>query len=433
MTEAKIADVIAWSGLNSQGQATVACRVVSTSGDVGVALVPSGTSRGFHEAIEVVDVGSSGSPRRGMGSAVRAVVGPLRSAVLGLAVADQRLVDEALAAADGTPDKRNLGANAILAVSLATAQAAAASSGRGLWQHVRALSGTQQCRLPRPMVSIFSGGLHAPGGHPIQDFLVIPLAPDTMSEALSIAMMVRDRTVALMEQSTGFEVRLAPSGAVYNTLPSAEAVLDLLNRAAVAAGYSPGSDIGIAIDLAAGGLKVDGGYIIDPGGQPITPSELMLVFEHWRRDYGVAILEDPFGDDDWQDWAALTATIAATCQLIGDDLFTTSSSRLRQGISMHAANAVLLKPTQCGTLTELLDVAKAAKAAGYATVVSQRSVETEDTSIADIAVGSGANEAKFGPLVHSERIAKYNRLLELEATENLRLAPWAVPAARPAN
>jgi enolase len=361
-----------------------------------------------------------------MRSAIESIMGPIRSAVVGLPSADQRLLDRTLVDADGTPDKRKLGSNALLAVSLATAQAASASSGDPLWRHVAGLAeyDADRCELPRPMVSILSGGQHARGAHPIQDFLVIPLAAETLSEALTVATRVRDEAMTLVERATSLPARLAPSGALYNSLPSADGSLELLDEAARAAHFVPGVEVGFAIDLAAADLAVNGGYIIDPSGIQLSPAELLAMFDRWQRVFGVVSLEDPFGDDEWADWVVLTDRLGNRSQILGDDLFTTALSRFDYGVSIGAANAVLLKPNQCGTLTELLDVALSAKRAGYSSIVSQRSVETEDTAIADIAVGCGADQAKFGPLVHSERLAKYNRLLELEAVEGMRLAPW---------
>lgn len=431
MHDSVIEKVEAWTALNSQGQPTIACAVELDTGERGTALVPSGTSRGRHEATELAGGETSARPA-GVASAVAAIGGPIKAAVAGLRAADQRGLDRALLEADGTPDKHRLGANAMLAVSLATAGAAARGQGSTLWRHVAEVSGldAREAALPRPMISLLAGGLHAPGGHPIQDFLVIPLAASTISEALAVAARMREAVAAALARTGDGRAEMAPSGAFYNKLPTALATLTLLNEGAASAGLDPGRDVGFAIDLAAGSLYTQAGYTIDPGSEPLDAAAVVDLLEGWHRELGVVLLEDPFDDDDWPAWLLATSRLGGTCHLVGDDLFVTNLQRVRRGVETGAANAVLLKPNQCGTLTELLDVSSHAAANGYTQVVSQRSVETEDTSIADVAVGCGADQVKFGPLFHSERLAKYNRLLELEFSERLRLRPWRSPISR---
>ncbi len=396
--------------LDSRGQPTLAAEVTLATGARAAAMVPAGASTGSHEARELRDGSGSGYAGRSVGRAVDSVNGELARAVAGCDAREQAKIDRLMISLDGTLDKRRLGANAILGVSLAVARAAAAAEGVPLWRY---LAGDRRAALPTPMINIISGGLHAGGNLDFQDFMVIPRGSPTLAAALEMAAQIHrrlsERLAAQGHRLTG----VADEGGLGPWLDSNRAALDLL------AGALPAQNqVSIAIDVAATHFCRDGLYRLRREGRDLTSAELSDLLESWTRDYPIAFLEDPLAEDDWDGWKALTTRLGAGVKLVGDDLFVTNLARLERGIRDGAANAVLVKMNQAGTLTETFEVIDRARAAGYTAIVSARSGETEDSFLADLAVASGAGWIKVGSVTRSERLAKYNRLLEIEQWES---------------
>jgi enolase len=407
-----ISSVRGWEVLDSRGRPTVACEVVLAGGARGRASVPSGASTGRYEARELRDGG-----RRHGGFGVRAAVTnvghQLARAVQGLDCADQGAVDAALLAADGTPDLARMGANAILAVSVAVARAAAQASGIPLYMSL--LRPGEHPLLPLPMVNIISGGAHAAQSIDIQDFLVVPLGADCFSEALEWAARVRAATAELFERHGFSPALVADEGGLSASLPSNRAALELLTDGIGRAGLTPGEQVGIAIDVAAAQLVgPDGRYLLDSEGRSVTRDELLAELRQWCREFPVVSVEDPLADDDWDGWARAT-TMLGQVQLLGDDLLVTRTARLRRAVESETASAILVKPNQCGTLSAAREALDEAQRAGYAAVVSARSGETEDAWLADLAVGWRSGQIKVGSTMRSDRTAKWNRLLDIEA------------------
>ncbi len=401
--------------LDSRGNPTVEVDVRLRGGAFGRAIVPSGASTGRHEAVELRD----GDPTRYEGkgvlravSAVNDVIGP---AICGDADAvDQPKLDARLSELDGTANKANLGANAILGVSLATAHAAAAAAGQPLYRY---LGGSEACVLPMPMVNIISGGRHAAGGLDMQDFLVIPIGAETYREALQMVVAVYRAVGRILSQTRPYPYGVADEGGYGPPLPCHEDALGLLYDATRLAGYrcARNGDIVIGIDVAATEFIGDGGqYVLRAEGRAFTSRELVDLLDHWSKTYPIISIEDGLAEDDWDGWDYLSTKMGGSTQLIGDDLFTTNPERLARGADDGIANAVLVKPNQIGTLTETLETVKLAQERGYLPVISARSGETEDTTIADLAVATGAGQIKIGSITRSERLAKYNRLLRIE-------------------
>ena len=401
--------------LDSRGNPTVEVDVRLRGGAFGRAIVPSGASTGRHEAVELRD----GDPTRYEGkgvlravSAVNDVIGP---AICGDADAvDQPKLDARLSELDGTANKANLGANAILGVSLATAHAAAAAAGQPLYRY---LGGSEACVLPMPMVNIISGGRHAAGGLDMQDFLVIPIGAETYREALQMVVAVYRAVGRILSQTRPYPYGVADEGGYGPPLPCHEDALGLLYDATRLAGYrcARDGDIVIGLDVAATEFVGDGGqYVLRAEGRAFTSRELVDLLDHWSKTYPIISIEDGLAEDDWDGWDYLSTKMGGSTQLIGDDLFTTNPERLARGADDGIANAVLVKPNQIGTLTETLETVKLAQERGYLPVISARSGETEDTTIADLAVATGAGQIKIGSITRSERLAKYNRLLRIE-------------------
>jgi enolase len=401
--------------LDSRGRPTVEADVDLASGVSASASVPSGASTGRHEARERRD-GGVRYGGRGVLGAVAAVCGEIASAVTGLDATDQAAIDARLLELDGTPDKRRLGANAVLAVSLAVARAGAAARGRPLWRHIADRS--HGPRLPVPMVNLISGGLHARQGLEFQDFLAIPLRAESFAGALETLVAVRDQLeVELMAR--GLSTLKADEGGFGPALDSPDAALELIASAVTGADLAYGEDVAIGLDVAATHLPAAAG--------PELIERLAALCER----HPIVSIEDPLGEDDWEGWRGATARLGGRAQIIGDDLFATSAARVQRGIAEGAADAVLVKMNQVGTLTETLAVVDLARRAGWRAVVSARSGETEDAALADLAVGSGAGQIKVGSLAQSERLAKYNRLLRIE--EELGAEAYAGwPSAPPA-
>jgi enolase len=398
--------------LDSRGRPTVEVEVRCRGGAWGRAIVPSGASTGRHEAVELRD----GDPARYGGLGVLKAVAHVRDEIaprlLGVPATEQQRIDGLLVELDGTPNKSRLGANAILGVSLACAHAAAAARNQPLWRY---LDPTVKARLPLPMVNLISGGLHAGGNLDFQDFLLLPVGARSYSEALEMTAGVY-RALGAVLTRRGYEgVLVGDEGGYGPRLRSNEEALEVIVRAIEEAGYAPGRQAAIALDVASTHFLRDGRYHLKTGGgAALRSDELVELLRQWVDAYPVLSIEDGMAEDDWDGWQALTAALGRRVQLIGDDLFVTNPERLRQGIARSVANSVLVKVNQIGTLTETLEVVTMAQAAGYRAVISARSGETEDCTIADLAVATGAGQIKIGSVARSERLAKYNQLLRIE-------------------
>jgi enolase len=403
--------VVAWEALDSRGTPTVACAIRTESGAEGEAVVPSGASTGAHEADERRD-GGERYAGKGVRDAVAAFRAEIEPALVGRDALDQAGVDSALRALDGTPNLSRLGANAVLAASVACAIGAARSMGLPLW---RALCPDLPPLLPLPMVNVISGGAHAGGLVDVQDFLVVPVGAATFAEAIEWASRVRAASAAVL-RTRGYEVALvADEGGLAAPLPSNRAALDVLLEGIERSGLEPGTEVAIAVDVAATQLLTDDTYVLASENRRLRAGELVDEVAAWVDDYPIVSIEDAVGEDDMDGWRLATARLAGRIQLLGDDLFVTSPTRLRTGISEGIANAVLVKPNQVGTLTEARQVVVLAQEAGYATVLSARSGETEDSWLADLAVGWRTGQLKVGSTTRSERTAKWNRLLRIES------------------
>ncbi len=406
--------------LDSRGRPTLAVTAELSDGTAGAAKVPSGASTGRHEAVELRDGDPAWHEGCGVRRAVSHVEEILSPALCGLDAEDQAAVDARLIELDGTADKSRLGANAILGVSCAVARAAARARGRELWRY---LAGHRPAVLPLPMINIISGGLHAGRAIEFQDFLIIPHGFGSLAAALEAAARVR-RIVRQRLEALGYRLTgIADEGGWGPRLGRNEAAVEILVDAIARAGFRPGAEISLALDVAASHFFQDRFYHFVSEGRRLSGHEMIALVEDWRRRYPIVSLEDALAEDEWEDWRRLTARLGATTQILGDDLFATNLERLERGIRDGLANAVLVKMNQIGTLTETFAVVDRARQAGWSTVVSARSGETEDDFLAELAVASGAGQIKIGSLAGSERLAKYNRLLEIEARSALPFDP----------
>ena len=405
---ATIADVRAREILDSRGNPTVEVDVRLSDGAFGRAAVPSGASTGQYEAVELRD----GDPSRfggvGVRTAVENVNRRLALAVSGVSAHDQGTVDHRLLDADGTPDKSAMGANAVLGVSLAVAHAAAASSGVPLYRHLGA-----GVTLPVPMLNILNGGKHAQDSTDIQEFMVAPAGIESFSDALRAGAEVYQALKRLL-RSGGHGTNVGDEGGFAPSSLTNRQALEVVHEAISAAGYRPGVDIFLALDPAASEFYHDGKYVLTREGTSLNSEEMVAFWEGLCSDFPIISLEDGMAEDDWEGWSALTARLGGKVQLVGDDLFTTNTQRIQRGIDTKAANSVLIKLNQIGTLTETLAAVNMSAAAGWTNVISHRSGETEDTTIADLAVALDAGQIKTGAPARSERVAKYNRLLRIE-------------------
>ena len=414
-----ITKVLAREVLDSRGNPTVEAEVHTSSGQRGLAIAPSGASTGSAEAFELRDTAEARYDGRGVRQAVTNVLETIAPAMKGFETLDQRGVDARLIELDGSRDKRNLGGNALLAVSLATAHAAAAARRVPLYRHLHELykqrdSSAPPPRMPVPMVNMISGGLHAGDNLDFQDFLIKPVGAANLAESLEWITRVYRRLGTLLSVS-GYEGRLVGDEGGYGPrLKSNVEAVEFLIRAIEAAGLRPGRDMAIALDVASSHFY-DGRYyrLMATGESRLTSDEMIEVMAELVEQYPVKSLEDPLAEDDWDGWQRLTARLGKRARLVGDDLFTTNVERLRQGIKLGAANSILIKLNQIGTLSETLDAIQLARQAGYSYIVSARSGETEDTTIADLAVATAAELIKIGSIVRGERLAKYNRLLRI--------------------
>ncbi|MGA2630438.1 MAG: phosphopyruvate hydratase [Terriglobia bacterium] len=396
--------------LDSRGNPTVEADVWLEDGSFGRASVPSGASTGKAEALELRDGDPKRYHGRGVLRAIENIEHAIAPALRGMDASDQGAVDARLCALDGTPNKSRLGANALLGVSLAAARAAAASAGVPLHKY---LGGSGAAELPVPMVNILSGVTHG-GSLDFQDFMVIPLRGERYSDALQDVIGVYRAMKDVLKSRGADQAGVAEEGGYAANLKSNEEGFDAMVEAIERAGLAPGKDAAISLDVAASHFWVDGRYRLAAERQELTAQDLVTRLEKWAAKYPLLSIEDGLAEDDWDGWKSLTERLGARCQLVGDDLFTTNPQRVQKGIELGVANAVLVKMNQIGTLTETLEVVTLAKRHGYRPVISARSGETEDSSIADLAVATGAGQIKIGSVTCSERMAKYNRLLRIE-------------------
>ncbi len=426
MTSTILCSLRAREILDSRGHPTVAVEAELEGGARALAAVPAGASTGSYEAHELRD----GDPGRFQGRGVRQVIanveGEIQDAVLGLDAAEQRVVDNALIALDGTLDKSRLGANALLGVSLASAHAAASAHRVSLYRH---LGGIRARVLPTPLMNLLNGGVHANNRLDVQEFMIVPGAAPTFAEGLRWGAEIFHALAELLAES-GLGTGLGDEGGFAPALDSSATAIGLLLRAIERAGYRPGDDVGIALDAAAGELLADGRYQLAGEDRVLEAEGLAEYWTDLMARYPIVSIEDPFGDDDWAAWENFTRSVGDRIQIVGDDLFATNVERLGRGVRDGAGNALLAKVNQAGTLSEALDAIEAAATAGFGVIVSHRSGETEDTTIADLAVGTNSGQIKTGSLARSERTAKYNRLLTIEDElgTGARYAGWRLPA-----
>ncbi len=405
-----ITDIHAREVLDSRGNPTVEVEVHLEDGAVGRAAVPSGASTGAHEAHERRDGDPARYGGKGVLGACDAVEGEIFDALGGMEVEDQRRLDAALIRLDGTPNKSRLGANAVLGVSLASARAAAVAAGEPLWRYV---GGVRASVLPVPMMNVLNGGAHADNPIDIQEFMIMPVGASGFGEALRAGAEVFHALRALLLEA-GESVNVGDEGGFAPRLASADAALGFVMRAIEKAGYRPGEEVALALDAAASEFWREGRYELAGEGRTLDAGGMVDYLADLCARYPVVSVEDGMAEDDWEGWRALTDRLGDATQLVGDDLFATNPERLARGLAEGAGNAVLVKVNQIGTLTEALDTADRAMRAGWGAVMSHRSGETEDTTIADLAVAIGCGQIKTGSLARSDRVAKYNRLLRIE-------------------
>jgi enolase len=405
----EIKQVHARQVLDSRGNPTVEVEVALASGASGRAAVPSGASTGEFEAVELRDGGSAWAGK-GVSGAVANVNGEIASAVAGVDAEDQSGLDQRMISLDGTPNKARLGANAILGVSLAAAKAAAAEEGMTLWRY---LGGEAAHVLPVPMMNLLNGGAHADNKVDFQEFMVVPVGFSSFSDGLRAGVEVYHALKKTLH-GRGLSTAVGDEGGFAPDLESNEAALQALVDGIEAAGYRPGDDVAIALDPATSEVFSDGAYVLEHEGRSLSSGDMAAYWADITARYPVVSLEDGMDENDWDGWKALTDSIGDRVQLVGDDLFVTNPERLRDGISRGVANSILVKVNQIGTLTETLEAIRIAREAGYTAVMSHRSGETEDTTIADLAVATGCGQIKTGAPSRSDRVAKYNQLLRIE-------------------
>ncbi|WP_243368554.1 phosphopyruvate hydratase [Microvirga solisilvae] len=405
-----IIDVYARQILDSRGNPTVEVDVTLEDGSMGRAAVPSGASTGAHEAVELRDGDKSVYLGKGVQKAVDAVNSEILEAIGGMDAEEQVLIDETMIELDGTPNKARLGANAILGVSLAVAKAAAEASTLPLYRYV---GGTQARVLPVPMMNIINGGAHADNPIDFQEFMIMPVGAPTLAEAVRMGAEVF-HTLKKALKDAGHNTNVGDEGGFAPNLPSAEAALDFIMKSIEQAGYKPGKDMVIGLDCAATEFFKNGSYVYEGTGQKLSPQQQAEYLAKLVSAYPIATIEDGMSEDDWEGWKAVTDLVGNKCQLVGDDLFVTNVKRISQGIKQGVANSLLVKVNQIGTLTETLAAVDMAHRAGYTAVMSHRSGETEDSTIADLAVATNCGQIKTGSLARSDRTAKYNQLIRIE-------------------
>ncbi|MGN0918970.1 MAG: phosphopyruvate hydratase [Oxalobacter sp.] len=405
-----IVDIIGREILDSRGNPTVECDVLLESGVLGRAAVPSGASTGSREAIELRDGDASRFNGKGVLNAIEHINTEIAEAIIGLDASEQAFLDRTLIDLDGTENKSRLGANAMLAVSLAVAKAAAEEAGLPLYRYFGGSAGMQ---LPVPMMNVVNGGAHADNNLNIQEFMIIPVGLPTFSSALRCGAEVFQALKKIL-QAKGLPTSVGDEGGFAPSIAHHEEAIQLILSAIEKAGYVPGKDVCIGLDCAASEFYRDGKYHLTGEGLVLSAEEFTALLENWCDKYPIISIEDAMAEDDWNGWAYLTERLGDRVQLVGDDLFVTNTKILREGIKQGIANSILIKINQIGTLTETFAAIEMAKRAGYTAVVSHRSGETEDSSIADLAVGTNALQIKTGSLSRSDRIAKYNQLLRIE-------------------
>lgn len=407
----KIIDIRAREILDSRGNPTVEADVILENGIIGRAAVPSGASTGQREAVELRDGDKSRYLGKGVLKAVAAVNGELRDAVVGMDADDLQSVDAKLIAVDGTPNKARLGANAILAISMATARAAANDAGLPLYRY---LGGDAATTMPVPMMNIINGGSHANNSVDLQEFMILPVGAPTIAEAVRYGAEVFHALQKVLNDR-GLNTAVGDEGGFAPDLTSNEAAIEVILEAIANAGFEAGKDIMLGIDAASSEFYKDGKYVLASEGRSLSSEELVDMFESWVNKYPIISIEDGMDENDWDGWKLLTDRIGDRVQLVGDDLFVTNTVILEQGIAKGVANSILIKVNQIGTLTETFAAIDMAKKAGYTAVMSHRSGETEDTTIADLAVATNVGQIKTGSLSRSDRVAKYNQLIRIEA------------------
>ena len=409
-----ITNIQAFEVMDSRGNPTVMAEVTLKSGEVGTAFAPSGASTGSREALELRDGDAARYAGKGVLNAVGHVNGPIRSLLLGRDADAQRELDAAMIEADGTDNKATFGANAILAVSLAAAKAAALSRGIPLYRHIADINGTSGFTMPVPMMNILNGGEHADNNIDIQEFMVQPVAAPSFAEGLRAGAEIFHQLKKVLS-ARGLSTAVGDEGGFAPNLPSNEVALEVIAEAVEKAGYKLGTDITLALDCAASEFYRDGVYDLSGEGKQFNSEGFTDYLADLARSHPIISIEDGLDESDWDGWKMLTDKIGDKVQLVGDDLFVTNTKILKEGIDKGVANSILIKFNQIGSLSETLDAIAMAKAAGYTAVISHRSGETEDTTIADLAVATAAGQIKTGSLCRSDRVAKYNRLLRIEA------------------
>jgi enolase len=405
-----IVDIIGREIIDSRGNPTVEVDVYLEDGSMGRAAVPSGASTGAHEAIELRDGDKARYGGKGVLKAVDAVNGEIFDAIGGLEAEDQRGIDQAMITLDGTKNKARLGANSILGVSLAVSKAAADASGLSLYRYV---GGTSAHILPVPMMNIINGGAHADNPIDIQEFMIMPVSAETCADAIRMGAEIFHTLKASLKDA-GHNTSIGDEGGFAPNLKSADEALTFIMRAIEKTGYKPGVDVMLALDCASTEFYKGGKYHIEGEGKTLDSPGMARYLEDLVNRYPILSIEDGMGEDDWAGWKALTDLIGNRCQLVGDDLFVTNTERLSRGIREKTANSILIKVNQIGTLTETLDAVSMAQHAGYTAVMSHRSGETEDSTIADLAVATNCGQIKTGSLSRSDRLAKYNQLIRIE-------------------
>lgn len=411
----KIADIKAFEVLDSRGNPTVNAEVILESGAVGSACAPSGASTGSREALELRDGDKSRYLGKGVLKAVANIKDVIKPILVGMDAADQRALDNAMLEADGTENKTKLGANAILAVSLAAAKAAAADKKIPLYQHIAEVNGTVgSYTMPVPMMNILNGGEHADNNVDIQEFMIQPVGAKSFAEALRIGAEIFHALKKVLNEK-GLNTAVGDEGGFAPNLPSNEEALAVIGTAVANAGYKLGEDVTLALDCAASEFYKEGEYKLSGEGKTFSAEGFSDYLAELTTRYPIISIEDGLDESDWDGWAYLTQKLGDKIQLVGDDLFVTNTKILKEGIDKKIANSILIKFNQIGSLSETLDAIKMAQEAGYTAVISHRSGETEDTTIADLAVATSAGQIKTGSLCRSDRVAKYNRLLRIEA------------------
>jgi len=407
----EIVDVRGREILDSRGNPTLSVTVRTSGGHVGEAAVPSGASTGTNEALELRD----GNPKRyggkGVQKAVHNVAGPIAKILRGMRVADQAAIDTALIDLDGTPNKSNMGANAMLGASLACAHAAAADLDVPLYRY---LGGAQAAVMPVPMMNVVNGGKHAEGALQFQECMIVPVGAPSLAEAVRVGAEVFHQLGSMLKKK-GYSTTVGDEGGYAPPLTRIDEALGYICDAVGAAGYKVGADVAIALDPAASEFREQGGYLVERDAKPLSSSQMVDLYEKLLGSFPIVSIEDGLGEDDWDGWKELTARLGGRVQLVGDDLFVTNVKFLRRGIDDHVANAILIKVNQIGTLSETIECVETAQRASYKPVISHRSGETADTTIADLAVALNAGQIKTGSLSRSDRVEKYNRLMAIEA------------------